>query len=59
MLDGPYIWTIPNFGGGLYDISRDGERFLVLKPFNQSAPSTIVVVQNWFEELKRRVPPTK
>jgi hypothetical protein len=37
----------------------DGERFLVLKPFNQSAPSTIVVVQNWFEELKRRVPPTK
>jgi len=52
----PYIWTIPNFGGRLYDISPDGQRFLVLKSVDTPQPSTIVFVQNWFENLKRRAP---
>jgi Tol biopolymer transport system component len=45
--------TSPN-----YDVSRDGQRFLMLKPSEQaaSAPTQIDVVLNWFEELKRRVP---
>lgn len=50
----PTASTIPN-----YDVSPDGQRFLMLKPDAQSsfsAPTKIVVVQNWFEELKRRVP---
>ena len=36
----------------------DGQRFLMLKPNEQQAPSVtqIHVVLNWFEELKRRVP---
>jgi eukaryotic-like serine/threonine-protein kinase len=55
LLEGPYIWTVPNFGGRLYDISPDGQRFLVLKTVDTPEPSTIVVVQNWFEDLKRRV----
>jgi eukaryotic-like serine/threonine-protein kinase len=41
-----------------YDVSPDGQRFLMLKP-NESAdaaPTQINVVLNWFEELKRRVP---
>jgi eukaryotic-like serine/threonine-protein kinase len=48
--------TSPN-----YDVSRDGQRFLMLKPNEQeaSAPTQINVVLNWFEELKRRVPPAK
>jgi len=48
--------TTPN-----YDVSRDGQRFLMLKPNEQevSAPTQINVVLNWFEELKRRVPPAK
>lgn len=39
--------------------SPDGQRFLVLKEFNAStdrAPERIFIVQNWTEELKRRVP---
>jgi Tol biopolymer transport system component len=42
-----------------YDVSPDGQRFLMLKPTEQvqSAPTQINVVLNWFEELKRRVPP--
>jgi len=41
-----------------YDVSPDGQRFLMLKPTEQSqaAPTQIVVVQNWFEELKQKVP---
>ncbi len=43
-----------------YDISPDGERFLMLKPVVQAdgteAEAQIVLVQNWFEELKARVP---
>jgi serine/threonine protein kinase/Tol biopolymer transport system component len=45
--------TSPN-----YDVSPDGQRFLMLKPTEQAqaAPTQINVVLNWFEELKRRVP---
>ena len=43
-----------------YDVSRDGRRFLVLKesPAEQRAGAgpQIIVVEEWLEELKRRVP---
>ena len=40
-----------------YDMTSDGQRFLMLKPKEQQAANNqIVIVQNWFEELKRRVP---
>jgi len=49
-----------------YDISRDGQKFLMIQDAptgNQNTasataptPTTIVVVLNWFEELKARVP---
>jgi serine/threonine-protein kinase len=41
-----------------YDVSPDGQRFLMLKPGEQQgqAATQINVVLNWFEELKRRVP---
>ena len=37
-----------------YDVSPDGQRFLMLKPIEQGAQ--INVVLNWFEELKQKVP---
>ena len=43
-----------------YDVTADGQRFLMLKSSEQDQKATqIVVVQNWFEELKRRVPTGK
>ncbi len=47
--------------GPNYDVSPDGQRFLMLKPSEQevAAPTQINVVLNWFEELKRRVPTEK
>jgi hypothetical protein len=44
-------------GFPLYDVSPDGQRFLMLKPVDvQAAPTQINVALNWLEELKRLVP---
>jgi eukaryotic-like serine/threonine-protein kinase len=55
LFEGPYTpaaGTTPN-----YDVSPDGQRFLMVKANEQeAAPTQINVVLNWFEELKRRVP---
>jgi eukaryotic-like serine/threonine-protein kinase len=56
LFEGPYLpapGTVPN-----YDVSPDGQRFLMLKPVEQAgaAPTQINVVLNWSEELKRLVP---
>ena len=43
-----------------YDVSSDGQRFLMLKPAEQAESATqINVVLNWFEELKQKVPTEK
>jgi hypothetical protein len=57
LFDGPYLTGV----GGSYDVSRDGRRFLMLKVSGPSGdgplpPPRIVVVLNWFEELKAKVP---
>ena len=40
-----------------YDVSSDGKRFLMIKGGGEQAASVqLQVVQDWFEELKRRVP---
>jgi serine/threonine-protein kinase len=54
LFDGPYLV----FLGGSFDVARDG-RFLMMKeatPHDQKPASSLVVVVNWFEELKRLVP---
>jgi len=52
LFEGNYL----NIGGVDYDVSPDAQRFLLLKPFEESSPRTqLNVVTNWFEELKRKV----
>jgi serine/threonine-protein kinase len=48
-----------NWWGRSYDVSPDGQRFLMIKeggPDGTAGPTSIVVVQHWVEELKRLVP---
>jgi len=59
LLDGRYyVGAPPNRA---YDVSPDGQRFLMIKdsatsdPTQNAAPPSLVVVLNWFEELKTRV----
>jgi hypothetical protein len=41
-----------------YDVSADGQRFLMIKDDSAKADASvqIIVVQNWTEELKSKVP---
>jgi eukaryotic-like serine/threonine-protein kinase len=43
--------------GAAYDVSPDGQRFVMLEDTGQNTTSNVIdVVLNWTEELKRRVP---
>jgi serine/threonine-protein kinase len=37
-----------------YDVSADDQRFLMLRPLPGSDPERLIVVENWFEELKAK-----
>jgi len=53
LFEGPYN----NVPGISYDVTPDGQRFLVLQPeYDDSEVRELHVVTNWFEELKRLVP---
>ena len=44
------------YGYANYDVSPDGQRFLMIRSEEESAPTRIHVVLNWAEELKAKVP---
>ena len=52
-----FTWERAIGGRGSYDISPDGQRFLVNDQGETAgATSQIIIVENWFEELKRLAP---
>ena len=54
LFEGQYVASAVTMSN--YDVSRKGQRFLMVKPSEQTEAATeINVVLNWFEELKRRV----
>jgi Tol biopolymer transport system component len=42
-----------NGNAGVFDVSPDGKRFLMIRPTAGLGETELVVVQNWFEELKQ------
>jgi serine/threonine-protein kinase len=53
LFEGPWLPT--PLTSANYDVSRDGKRFLMLKPAeHDNGARQIVVVQNWFEVLRKR-----
>jgi serine/threonine-protein kinase len=57
LFSGPYLAS--QTLRGVYDVTADGRRFLMIKRAEgeREAPAqTIVIVENWFEELRRLVP---
>jgi eukaryotic-like serine/threonine-protein kinase len=57
LFEGTYVPTPRSFPD--YDVSPDGQRFLMLKAADEASPTQINVVLNWFEELKQKVPTGK
>jgi serine/threonine protein kinase/Tol biopolymer transport system component len=57
LFEGQYVAVSPGLTGTAFDVSPDGQRFLMVKETEASMSATqINVVLNWFEELKRRAP---
>jgi hypothetical protein len=56
LFSGPYPdnpgWTRPRS----YDVTPDGERFLMTRLPGEPAQPRVVVVLNWFDELRAKVP---
>ena len=46
----------PLTGFSNYDVTPDGQRFVMIGSEDVPAPTELTVVLNWFEELKRLVP---
>ena len=55
ILDPKYLAGNEQFTGRTYDISRDGRRFLMIKPDVDAIPGSLVVVQRFDEVLRLRV----
>jgi serine/threonine protein kinase/Tol biopolymer transport system component len=56
LFEGNYL----NIAGVDYDVSPDGQRFLLLKPIEESSPHTqLNIITNWFEELRHKMTASK
>lgn len=50
LLPGPFF---SNLASRTYDVTKDGQRFIVIQTSGGPASSRVVLVENWFEELRR------
>jgi eukaryotic-like serine/threonine-protein kinase len=56
LFEGRYEVSFLVSGQRFYDVSPDGQRFLMVKSDTPTTPRQLHLVVNWFEELKRLVP---
>jgi len=56
LFEGEYLASPFPATGVTYDVTADGQRFLMVKETPQASDIKINVVANWFEELKRLAP---
>jgi serine/threonine-protein kinase len=56
LFEGRYEVSFLVPGARFYDVSPDGQRFLMVKSEATDAPRQLHLIVNWFEELKRLVP---
>ena len=54
----PFSPATAGLGPPPWDVTPDGQRFIMIKPGDaELTPRSVHIVENWFEELKRRVKP--
>ena len=56
LFEGTYEADPNGIGVANYDVSRNGQGFLMVSRDSRAERLSLVVVENWFEELKERVP---
>jgi len=42
------------FGRDIYDVTGDGQRFLVASPVSEESSSPVTLVVNWTAEIKKK-----
>ena len=63
LLSGPFLFTGTYIGGDNYDVSSNGQKFLMLEPVadgrrdGEAINISLVLIDNWLEELRRLAPP--
>ncbi len=50
------IFDLRTNSGITYDVDPKGNRFLMMRPAEESTASSVMIVLNWFDELRRLVP---
>jgi serine/threonine-protein kinase len=57
----PRLWAAKNDLGEFFDLAPDGKRFAMVQPeaSEQKGSTHITFLLNFFDELRRRVPPSK
>ena len=58
----PHVLFEGNYRSGgraNYDVTRDGQRFLMIQPIAPPPITELQLVVNWFEELRARARPTR
>ena len=56
LFEGKYVSSLFPLTGFAYDVSQDGQKFLMIEETGSTTAAQINVVLNWKEELNRRVP---
>ena len=56
LFEGEYLASAFPATSVTYDVTPDGQRFLMIKDVQTASANQINVVVNWFEELRQRVP---
>ena len=56
LFEGEYLASPFPQTGVIYDVTPDGQRFLMVKDAQTTSGTQINVVVNWMDELKRLVP---
>ena len=56
LFEEPYATDALGLGYPSYDVSLDGQQFLMVRENSQNETPGYVIVQNWHQELLERVP---
>ena len=59
LFEKPFAVSNRAFGYSRYDVSRDGQRFLMVAPDQDPDSSQLRLVLNWFEELESLAPASR
>ena len=58
LFEAPYLLSFPSMSWAYYDVSRDGDKFVMLQQEDPEGPTEIRLILNWSKELQRLAPST-